>query len=177
MEAKKKVIFTNQGEIDEDVLQADHDIKTINNFLDTIKPLVGILTKEQYHAAVNNQDQLNFTVLNEIVFQNALNERPNLKALSGEIKKEELIKMAGIQSFIKEYSHNADTPNTISSLVQASFLNSQPEYWTIIKGKAVLIAGLKEKIVLKYTSYAESEKELQRLELCNQILKIKKEIN
>ena len=176
MEATKKVIFTNQRAIDKDVLHADHDLKTINKFLDTIKPLAGLLTKEQYHAVVTGHEQVNFAALNEIVFEHALNERPNLKALSGEISKEELIKIADIQQFIKKYIHNADTPNTIEGLVQAWFLNSQPEYWTISKGKAVLISGLKEKIVLKYTWYAESEIELQRLELCNQILKIKKEL-
>ena len=176
MEATKKVIFTNQRAIDKDVLHADHDLKTINKFLDTIKPLAGLLTKEQYHAAVAGHHEVNFAALNDIVFQNVLNKRPNLKALSGEISQEELIKMADIQQFTKKYIHNADTPNTIEGLVQASFLNSQPEYWTISKGKAVLISGLKEKIEEEYTWYAESETELKRLELCNQILKIKKEL-
>ncbi|WP_320019673.1 hypothetical protein [Labilibaculum manganireducens] len=167
---EKQVIYTNQNAINQDCAQLDSNLKVLNTFLTKIEPLAGRLSKDQYCSVVNKHDKLDFYALNEIVYNKVLDSKPILKGLSGEISKEDVKQFGNIPEFTQEYIHNQDTPNAISGIVQATILNENPSYWSIVKGEAVLVAGIKDQIKEKYTFYAESEAELLRFKICNEIL-------
>lgn len=176
MSTEKQVIYTNQDAINQELAQLDSNLRVLNAFLIRIKPQAGALSKKEYNTVVDRYDKVNFEVLNNIVFDRILASKPVLQSLAKEIDREDVKQFAKIDEFVHLYTHNAENPMAISGIVQASLLNENENYWSIVKGEAVLIGGIKDQIIEKYTYYAESEVELMRFKLCTDILKTMEEL-
>lgn len=165
----KTILHFNENAFNQEVNQLDSDLKTINAFLDLVKENTGSIKKSQYHEIVNQHDKIQFDALNEVIFQKILSEKPTLQSLSNEIDREDLKQFCKSPEYTQLYLHNSENTMAISGLVQASLLNSNPDYWSISKGQAVLVAGVEQLLKEKFSLYAETPEQLKRLDICNQI--------
>ncbi|MBI9057772.1 MAG: hypothetical protein JEZ01_08350 [Labilibaculum sp.] len=171
---EKIAIHFDKSQFDYENSQLEPNVKTVNNFLDMVRPIIGDLSDEQYNKLVNTNDRVDFDYFNSLVFDKVLSTKPVFKSLSQEIDPEEVRRIAKIPTYSQEYAYSIDDPYTFSGLCQASMLNSDKSLWKINKGKACLVSGVSDMLREKYTIYATEEIQIERLAILNDI---KKQIN
>jgi uncharacterized protein YqfB (UPF0267 family) len=163
----RQIIFKDKAAIDSDIQNAKIDLKAINSFQTRIGQQ---LTKDEYYKIVASSGNVNFDALNELCLAREVETLPTLKALSKEISPENLRQFANVDEWTHLYAWNTEDCMAISGLVQTNLLNGSPYLWEMNKaGEAVLAKNAEKQINESYTQYAETELELKRFDICNQI--------
>lgn len=165
----KKLLSFESLAFEADKRVFEGDLKIINRFLDAIRPIIGDVKKAQYDELVNHGNEVNINYFNKLVYNRVLDSKPTLKSLAEEVGEDGVRKFGNIPTYVKENINNTHSEYVVQGLCQASSLNRNRRFFSISKGIACFVSGAMDDLKELHTTYAETEKELQRLEICEQI--------